>query len=116
MNINEILKGVDCGCGKRHPCPIEAVHIERGAIAHLAQLCAQYNKILLVADENTYAAAGVQTEAALAGKVLEKVIFGGKTVLIPNEVAIDAVIEKLAGVDLIIGIGSGVFQDLCKCV
>ncbi len=116
MKINEILKGMDCGCGKRHTCPIEAVHIERGAIAHLAQLCAQYNKILLVADENTYAAAGVQTEAALTAKAVEKVIFSGKTVLIPNEVAIDAVTEKFVGIDLIVGIGSGVIQDLCKCV
>lgn len=116
MNINEILKGIDCACGKRHICRIEAVYIERGAIAHLAQLCVAYKKLLLVADENTYAAAGAQTELALSGKVFDKVIFSGKTVLIPNEAAIDAVTEKLAGVDLIIGIGSGVIQDLCKCV
>lgn len=26
MNINEILKGIDCSCGKHYTCPIEAVH------------------------------------------------------------------------------------------
>ena len=116
MNINEILKGVDCGCGKHHTCPIEKIYVERGAISHLAELTDGYTKILLVADENTYGAAGKQTEAALKGKKITKVIFDGKTVLIPDENAICEVEKQIQGQELIVGIGSGVIQDLCKYV
>jgi len=117
MDINEILKGVSCTkCGKFHTCPIEYVYIESGAISRLTELCAPYEKILVVADENTYGAAGEKAEKALCGKNVEKIIFTGKQVLIPNEDAIDAVNAKMQGVSLIVGIGSGVIQDLCKYV
>lgn len=114
MDINQILKGVDCECGKRHTCSIEKVYIEHGAIAHMTELCADYKNILLVANENTFAAAGKQTEDALNGKNVKKVIFSGKTVLIPDEAAIEKVNEQLDGAELIVSIGSGVLQDLCK--
>ena len=116
MDINEILKGVDCACGKHHTCPIEKIYVEKGAISHLAEFSVGYNKILLVADENTYKAAGAQTEAALTGKEITSVIFEGKTVLIPDEKAICEVEKQIQGQELIVGIGSGVIQDLCKYV
>lgn len=116
MQIKELLRGVDCACGRHHSCPIQHVIIGSNAIAGLADITKQYNNILIVADENTYGAAGQMTEAALAGKAMQKVIFPGDTVLIPNEDAIARVNADLAGADLIVGIGSGVIQDLCKYV
>ena len=116
MDINKLLLGVDCSCGKRHECDIEYVFVEDGAIARLTEICTSYNRVLLVADENTYAAAGEATEAALAGKIFDRVIFSGKVVLIPNEDSVAKVNEHLADSDLIVGIGSGVIQDLCKYV
>lgn len=112
-----MLKGVLCQeCGKEHKCPIEKVYIENGAITHLASFAQSYNNVLIVADENTYSAAGDKTEAQLAGKIKGKVIFSGAQFVIPNKEAIDAVYKKMDGVDLIVGIGSGVIQDLCKYV
>ena len=116
MNIAELLKGIDCSCGKHHACDIGYVAIERGAIDHLKKLCEGKQNVLLVADENTYKAAGQQTMAALAGKTLRSVIFSGATILIPNEEAVAEVEKKLEGIDVIVGIGSGVIQDLCKYV
>ena len=116
MDINNILAGVDCKCGRRHECDIEAVYIEKGACKHLDKLTEKYNSVLIVADENTYAAAGEKTESALAGKSIKKVIFTGKSVLIPDERAIETVKASLGTSELIIGIGSGVIQDLCKYV
>lgn len=117
MSINEILKGIKCpACGKIHTCPIKEVYIENGATKHLADLTANYKSILIVADENTYGACGKDVEAALNEKKLTSVIFPGSTVLIPNEQASDAVCAKISGIDLIVGIGSGVIQDLCKYV
>ena len=116
MHIQELLKGTDCACGRHHSCDIGFVAIERGAISHLTELTADYKAVLIVADENTYAAAGSKTEAALGSKCAGKVIFPGSTVLIPNEAAIERITEQTRGAELIIGIGSGVIQDLCKYV
>ena len=116
MDINEILKGVDCACGKHHTCPIDKIYVEKGAISHLAELCREYTRVLLVADENTYSAAGKQTEGALTGKKITRVIFDGSTVLIPDEKAIETVEKQTQGQEIIVGIGSGVIQDLCKYV
>ena len=67
MDINEILKGVKCeACGKEHKCPIENVYIEKNAANRLTEIAAKYNKVLLVADENTYGAAGEKVENALS--------------------------------------------------
>ncbi len=116
MNIQELLKGIDCSCGKHHACDIGYVSIERGAIDHLKKLCEGKQNVLVVADENTYKAAGQQTMAALAEKTVRSVIFSGTTILIPNEEAVAGVEKELEGIDVIVGIGSGVIQDLCKFV
>lgn len=116
MDINKLLTGVDCDCGKRHRCEIEWVYIEENALIHLSNICADYKNILLVADENTYGVAGEPTVTALNGKLIRKIIFPGNRILIPDEKAIATVQAELKGIDLIIGIGSGVIQDLCKYV
>ena len=111
-----MLCGVDCTCGRFHTCDIEYVYIENGALKRLTDICEKYSNILIVADENTYLAAGKKTENALGGKNVRKVIFSGKTVLVPNEDAVSAVEKELLGIELIIVVGSGVIQDLCKYV
>ena len=75
MDINELLKGRKCECGKFHNCDIEYVYIENGAIFRLTKICEKYNNVLIVADENTFAAAGENTITALSGKNIKKVIF-----------------------------------------
>ena len=116
MDINKLLKGFDCTCGKHHTCDIDYVYIENGAISRLTEICKDYNNILIVADENTFGAAGEKTVLALDSKNIKKVIFTGKKILVPNEEAINTVTENIGGIDLIVGIGSGVIQDLCKYV
>lgn len=116
MDINNILQGVKCNCGKNHKCDIEYVFIENGALSRLKEICGNYENILLVADENTFSAAGEKVEKELSDKKVAKVIFSGKTFVIPDEKAIEKVREHIDGIDLIIGIGSGVIQDLCKYV
>ena len=71
---------------------------------------------LVVADENTFSAAGEKTLKALTDKDVVKVIFSGNEILVPNEEAIETVRSHLEGRELIVGIGSGVVQDLCKFV
>ncbi len=116
MDINKLLEGVKCSCGKFHSCDIEHVYISGGAIGKLTELCSEYQNVLIVADQNTYAVAGAKTEAALEGKHCNKVLFGSDKLLVPDEAAIAEVNKNLTGIDLIVGIGSGVIQDLCKYV
>lgn len=116
MNITELLSPKTCACGKTHRCDIKYVFIGENAISHLSEMTDGYNNILVVADENTYRAAGKQSEAALSGKNITKQIFSGESVLIPDERAIDAVKARLNGIELIVAIGSGVIQDLCKYI
>lgn len=115
MNINEFLLGVDrCKCGKMHKCPIKHVVIEGGALATLPDITGKYKKILLVADENTYAAAS-GAESFIREKIYDRVIFPGDVILVPNEDAINRIKEKInCETNLILGIGSGVINDLCK--
>ncbi|MBQ4110599.1 MAG: sn-glycerol-1-phosphate dehydrogenase [Clostridia bacterium] len=116
MDINKILQGVECSCGKNHQCDIEYVFIENGAIKRLSKLYPDCKNVLIAADENTFAAAGEAVLSALYNRNVKQVIFSGKNVLIPDERAIDEVNKQLDGVELIVGIGSGVMQDLCKYV
>ncbi len=116
MDINKLLSGVNCSCGEVHTCDIDYVYIEKGAIFHLKEICKKCKNILMVADENTFSAAGEKVLAVLSDKRIKKVIFTGKKVLVPDENAINTVTENLKDIDMIVGIGSGVIQDLCKYV
>lgn len=116
MDINKLLKGKKCECGKTHTCDIDYVFIERNAVLRLKEILKGYKNILIVADENTYGAAGDKTVSVLEGKEIKKVVFMGSKVLVPNEDSINTVTENICGIDMIVGIGSGVIQDLCKYV
>ncbi|MBO7217781.1 MAG: sn-glycerol-1-phosphate dehydrogenase, partial [Clostridia bacterium] len=116
MNIQALLNPVNCSCGKTHRCDIKHVYIGKNVISRLAEMCEGYNNILILADENTYAVAGEKCSAVLCNKNLRLQIFSGKTVLIPDEAAISAVENQLSDIELIIGIGSGVIQDLSKYI
>lgn len=116
MDINKLLCGIKCDCGKMHTCGIDYVYIEENAVLRLNGICKDYKNILIVADQNTFEAAGEKTVAALNGKEIKKVIFSGKEILVPDEKAIETVQCELESVEIIVGIGSGVIQDLCKYV
>ena len=119
MDFSTLLSGFnDCSCGRPHKCPIDSVYIGSGAINRLASLCFTYNSILLVTDHNTYAAAGDRVLYALGNKSVGKLTLGEKgKILIPDESAIETIESAVTkDTDLIIGIGSGVINDLCKFV
>lgn len=117
MDFTDLLREFSCSCGKKHSCGIKEIRIGSGAIEQTGALTACYERILLVADRNTFATCGDTVAAKLGCRVESILIYQRQGVLIPDETAIaelmDAVSEKT---DLIVGIGSGVIQDLCKYV
>lgn len=117
--ISELLKGkMDCGCGREHTCPVEQVYIGKNAVEKLPDLTAGYRNILLVADENTWRAAGKEAAKMLGERVRACCVFSvERGFLIPDEIAIHQLEAALFDAcDLILGIGSGVINDLCKYV
>lgn len=116
MSISDLLKGRSCGCGRTHTCNINRVVIEEGAINNIYALTEGYENILLVADKNTYAVCGRKAKELLKEKLQFKLVFEDD-LLIPNETAVERLNNAVSDTtDLILGVGSGVIQDLCKYV
>ncbi|MGN0526851.1 MAG: iron-containing alcohol dehydrogenase, partial [Acutalibacteraceae bacterium] len=118
MNINNILSSENCSCGKRHTAPIDDIIIEKGALKRIPECISRYNskKPFVVADVNTYNAAGGTVCKTLEEKDIAfvKYIFKNKE-LKPDEEAVgSAVMHFTKDCDIIIGIGSGVINDICK--
>ncbi len=117
MNFDELLREKECACGKKHSCSIQHIIIGRGANGKLGALLGGYQNILLVADTNTYAACGDEIKTQIGDKLEGEHVFVREGLVIPNEEACDEVFEKLTDkTDLIVGVGSGVIQDICKYV
>lgn len=116
MNIAKLLKGQNCNCGKVHSCNIKKVVIKQGAINEIYDLVSEYNSIIVVADKNTYKVCGKDVQLRLKEKLSSSLIFQDD-LLIPDESAIERLNNAISDKnDLVLGVGSGVIQDLCKYV
>ena len=116
MDIKSLLKTFTCSCGKNHSCDIKDVFIEKNAAAKIPGAVKNYNTITVVCDKNTYKVYGKEVENSLCDKNFKTVIFEDE-LLVPDESAIERLTSALLPcTDLIIGIGSGVIQDLSKYV
>lgn len=106
----------DCPCGERHTCRIDRVVIRHGALNELPAMTADFHRILLVCDENTRRVCGERTEELLGDRIGKSLTYGDG-LLVPNEEAVarlEACVDR--DTDLILGVGSGVINDLCKYV
>lgn len=116
----EILQGqVRCACGKYHHGILDEYLIEKGAVSKVADFVAKYgcHKPFLIADEASFGVAGEQVAKSLSdhGIIFSKYIFpaGPK----PDEKAMgSAIMHYDPTCDIIIGIGSGVINDISKIV
>lgn len=117
-NLDTLLnKEIKCNCGKIHFCGIKNIVIESGAILRLKELTMGYEYVLLVFDENTYAVCGKKVLNVLKDKNADVLIYKSKGFLVPNEESIEKLNRKITSeTQLIIGVGSGVINDLCKYV
>ena len=118
MNIHELInRDIHCTCGKVHRCDIEALEIGVNVLQNLPKHLRNYKKVLLVCDQNTYPLAGDPIREMLGSKLESICLFHTEGYLVPNEQSV-AVIEKQLTdeTDFILGLGSGVINDLCKFV
>lgn len=118
MNIDELLNiKKECACGKTHSCDIKKVIIKNSALSELHRMVGDYSNILLVVDQNTYRVCGKNVSELIGEKIADVLIYESEGFLVPNEKSIDVLKSKVQETtDLIIGVGSGVINDLCKYV
>lgn len=108
------LEDNTCECGKAHNAKVDEVIIGSGVIGRLPEIVKKYHaeKPFLLADKNTFAAAGERVCAQLDN--YSKFVFEQEC-LEPDESAVgSAVMHFDHSCDLIIGIGSGVINDIGK--
>ncbi len=112
-----------------HRAPIEKCIIESGAVNRLPELLESYSRVYMVCDENTYRVLGEKAEQILksAGKFSHKHILKGEVlpdarnigdVLIHlyNPKADSDIFKYSPQPDFILGVGSGVVNDICRLV
>ena len=121
MELQEYLKGrPNCACGSVHRTDLMELEIGSGAIKRLPGILKKYDykKLLVVADRNTWEAAGSCTVSVLeaAGFPVDTFVYQD-TALVPEERAIGR-LTVAAGPDFdaVIGVGSGTLNDLCKYI
>jgi len=118
MTVFDLINhDIVCSCGRTHRCDIRKLEIGAGALKKLPDLLADRHHILLVADQNTYGVCGDEVSELLENKIKTKCVFETKELLVPNEASIEQIKSCLTDkTDFILGIGSGVINDLCKYV
>lgn len=109
-----------CPCGKMHSAHLKKAIICDNAIAQLpAEIRALGgNKPFIVADKNTLAAAGDRVFAALGKDKIAYTLFTYKEERTePDEKALGSIsLHWDYSCDILVGIGSGVINDICKIV
>ena len=114
------LKDEPCSCGKNHSADIYDVVAGPNAIEQLVVFITHFGatKPFLVADTNTFAAAGEKVCAILdSNKIPYSSYIFQQEHLEPDEFAVgSAVMHFDTTCDLIIGIGSGVINDIGKII
>ena len=120
MTIQQLVRreGYDCACGRHHACPLEFLEIGRGAAAHTADMIRAMGrkKPFVIADKNTWEAAGARVDQALTEAGVDHVNY-----VIPGERIAPAEWEVGSCVmhfdptcDMILAVGSGVVNDTGK--
>ena len=127
MPLSELIRpeGFDCACGRHHVCALKYLKIGKNAIEDVPNMIAAMGKTkpFIVADDNTWRVAGQR-----AAELLEKAGIPYSAYVIPLEkpenVRIAPAEWETGSVimhfdpacDMILGVGSGVINDICKVV
>lgn len=116
--MEHYLNEENCPCGKDHTATIDDVIVGNGVIAQLPGIIAKYGakKPFILADVNTFKAAGKAVCDLLdaAGIRYSRYIFPDSA-LEPDEKAVGSLMLHYDhSCDLVIGVGSGVINDIGK--
>ncbi len=112
------LNNKQCNCGKFHSF-YSKVLVGKGVLSEIVNVVKSYNakNVFVIADRNTYKEAGERVVDLLKSVVLVDCYVFKDDNLEPNEASVGlAVMSFKADCDIIIGVGSGVINDISKIV
>ena len=116
--MKHYLERTPCPCGREHTAAIEDILIGNGVIRQLPELLAKFHtkKPFLLADQNTYRAAGETVASILRdnGIPFASYVFPADHLEPDEEAAGSAVMHFDPSCDLILAVGSGVINDIGK--
>ena len=121
MDFHSILgKEMHCSCGRVHSTDLRSIDIGRGALDRLPDTLRAlgFSRAYLVADVNTWEAAGKAAADRLteAGFSFEAFVLPDAD-LVPDEKAVGALLLHMPqDADLVLAVGAGTINDLCKYV
>ena len=119
MALPQLPARIECACGAVHTCDIRRVVCGKNAVAAVPELLKEQRALVLVTDGNTAPLAGDALAGALAaaGHAVHRAHFATTDVVVPNEDAVAHIQAQLTpDVTALVGVGSGVINDLCKYV
>ncbi len=121
LDLNEYInREIHCSCGHTHFSGVKVIDIDKGAVDRLPALIRDlgHEKVFIVADKNTWPAAGAKAAQVLGtcGVTYDKVILDYDEV-VPDETVVGEIMTAFPmGYDLVLCVGSGTLNDLCKFV
>lgn len=121
MDFHSILgKEMHCSCGRVHSTDLKSIDIGRGALDRLPDTLRAlgFGRAYLVADVNTWDAAGRAAADRLTASGFSFTSFVlPDTELVPDEKAVGALLLHMPqDADLVLAVGAGTINDLCKYV
>lgn len=119
MTITDYLgKAFDCNCGRTHQTQLQYIDISAGALYNVPALVRRLgaSRPMVVCDCNTAPVAGDLLRQLLADAGLEvRFHCFPQQNLVPDEAALGELVMALPPqVDLLIAVGTGTLNDLCK--
>lgn len=120
MREIKIAESFNCSCGKTHFAPLKKAVTGEGATEYVINAVNFYGakKVFILADKNTYKAAGEKVCALLRQNGIEysSYIFQEERV-IPDDCAVGkAVMAFDSSAEMVIAVGSGVINDIGKII
>jgi len=112
---------MDCSCGSHHPIKMD-IRIENRALAQIGPYLAekQWGRVMLVADANTYAAAGDRIVQILNGEASIHVCLirpNQQGDVVADETAIEQVGQEMPpDADVLLVVGAGTIHDIVRYV
>ena len=115
----QLLHGEKCPCGKIHDAGFDRMTVGRGAVRVIADEVRRLGgtRVCLLADENTLNVGGTKVKKLLEGVGIPVALAVLPAGVEPDEAGVAAALEQYdPACDLIVGVGSGVVNDLGKCL